>query len=267
MTDLLTQRLHASAERIPVTLRPASETRRAAEHARRVRRAVFGTLVGAVVVAVAVALGAGVAGGLRSEPTPAITPTPSPTPGGHALASDPLITEDVWAAKLANVGYGTPTRVVTQDTDTLLMECIGDPRSLGAAELHSATYHWPGGGLNTEFVMLFDNEASSIRAFADLQSRFVSCHPQQRGRPFIYAGGNIYVDPAGPIDDMFEGEGDTTANDQAMGLTAGHYDVGAAREGNVVVVMESYGGWGDRPAYTLDTMMDAALGPDWRLRG
>ena len=37
MTDLLTQRLHDAAERIPVALRPASETRRAAEHARRRR--------------------------------------------------------------------------------------------------------------------------------------------------------------------------------------------------------------------------------------
>ena len=57
----------------------------------------------------------------------------------------------------------------------LLMECIGDPRSLGAAELHSATYHWPGRGLNNEFVLLFHNEASSVSAFADLQSGFVSC--------------------------------------------------------------------------------------------
>ena len=59
MTDLLTQRLHDTAERIPVALRPASETRRAAEHARR-RRMVVATGASAVVVAVVASAAFGV---------------------------------------------------------------------------------------------------------------------------------------------------------------------------------------------------------------
>jgi hypothetical protein len=50
---------------------------------------------------------------------------------------------------------------------------------------------------------------------------------------------------------MFEGE------------APGSYQVYAAREGNVIVLVESEEGWGDRTSVALIRLLDRALGPDW----
>jgi hypothetical protein len=257
MTDLLTERLHASAERIHAALRPAREVRQGAEHARRVRRVVGATLVAAV----AIALGVGVGGHALSRLDPVTTPSPSPMPGVFTLAPDPFLTGVGWAGFW---GPGGPTPVVRKDTQPAVMECVGDVHQLGATEVRSATYVLPGGGFNNEFVLRYDDEASATSAFADLQSQFARCHRQQKDPAFLIPDrGYVLVAPKGPIDDMFEGEGSTTSQDKAMGLTSGAYQVYAAREGNVVVAVESYEGWGDRTSVILKTLLDKALGPDW----
>ena len=142
------------------------------------------------------------------------------------------------------------------------MECAGDPRDLGALDVQSAKYVMSGGGFNNEFILSYASPSSAVRALAGLRAKFAACHRQQKGQPFLLPKlGYVNVAPKGPIDDMFEGEGSTTAQDgRRRGLTPGHYQVYAAREGNVIVVVESYGGWGDRTSVALATMLDKALG-------
>ncbi len=246
MSDLLTERLHASAERIPGAVRPAREVRREAERARRVRRVVGGALVGAVVVAVL--FGVGLGGHTLSEPEPITTPSPKPTPGVYTLAPDPFLSGVGWAGFW---GAGGPT-VNRTNTEPALMECIGDVHQLGATEIAAATYVQPGGGFNNEFVLRYDDGGSATTAFANMRTKFARCHRQQSNPAFLYPiPDSVFVAPTGPIDDMFEGE------------DPGHYQVYAAREGNVVVAVESLGGWGDRPGNTLSGLLDRALGPDW----
>ena len=268
MSDLLTERLHASATRIPGGVRPAREVRRAAEHARRVRRAVGGALVGAAVVAVVVGVGMG--GHTLSRPEPITTPSPTPTPGVHALAPDPFLSGVGWAGfwgpgELTTDGtIAVAPAVVRSSTEPAVMECLGDVHRMGATELRAATYLLPGGGYNNEFVLRYDDTAAATRAFAAMRTAFAGCHRQQSNPAFLFPNGmDVHVAPYGPIDDMFEGEGDTTPQDKALGIAQRHYQVYAAREGNVVVAVESYGGWGDRTGAALSTLLDKALGPDW----
>jgi hypothetical protein len=47
------------------------------------------------------------------------------------------------------------------------------------------------------------------------------------------------------------------------GEAPGLYQVYAAREGNVIVIVENEGGWGDRTSVALSRLLDRALGPDW----
>ncbi len=44
-----------------------------------------------------------------------------------------------------------------------------------------------------------------------------------------------------------------------MGRRSGEYQVYAARSGTIVVVLESYSGWGERPQFTLNVLLERAL--------
>jgi hypothetical protein len=198
---------------------------------------------------------------LRSDVEP-VSPNPvtsqSPTPGVHALVADPFLTGDEWAGfwgpgQLTTEGnIAVAPHVVRSDTDPSLINCAGDAHRLQAQEVQSAKYAvGANGGFNTEFILRYARSQSAARALADLRSQFARCYRSQRNPKFVRpAERNVFVAPDGPIDEMFDGEGSG-------------YQVYAAREGNVIVLVESEGGWGDRTGAALSALLDRALGPDW----
>jgi hypothetical protein len=231
MTDLLTERLHAGAERIAAPLRPASEIRHGAERGRRMRRAAASTLVGAVVVA-AVVLGSGPGGAQRTEPLPATSPRP--TPGIYALASDPFLTVSDWDYVRSDIAPGR------------LTECITSPLTWTAAESHGARFVDPQhpGTVFNEFVLRFDTVAGAHQAVADAWDQFAGCPtpPEVLTDPLLRPSAS-----AGELED----EG--FANQRAEFATAAHkgqpvsmYALRVSRIGDVVVVVEDLGEPDDR---------------------
>jgi hypothetical protein len=177
----------------------------------------------------------------------------------YALVADPFLTADEWAGFW---GPGQPTTegtsavappVVRSDTDPPLINCVGNAHSLQAQEVQSATYAVGAkGGFNNEFILRYASSRSAARALADLRSQFALCYRSQRDPGFLLpASGYVLVAPKGPVDEMFEGE------------APGRYQVHSAREGNVIVLVENEGGWGDRTSVALSRLLDRALGPDW----
>lgn len=231
MTDRLSERLHDGIERVPASPRHAPDVRQGAEHGRRIRRAFGGVLAAGLVVAVAV--GWGLRGDLLSAPGPATTPSPGATAGG--LAADPYLTDADWAlftGSLDVVRAGSPP--------LRPMECVADAGALGSTELRSARYvdrGRPGAAIN-EFLLRFDDEAGASRAFADLRARFAGC-----GWQTVDLSG---ADPRDPLDDIYVAEGARAGSQVVPNL----YQVGVARDGAVVVIVESTG-WADRTSRTL----------------
>jgi hypothetical protein len=235
--------------------RRALQAGHAARRARRIKAGV--SVACAAVLVAAAAPWAMSAVQLRSDVEPVgpnpVT-SPSPTPGVHALVADPFLTADEWA------GFWGPGQVTTDgtiavappvvrsDTDPSVINCVGDAHSLEAQEVQSATYEVGAkSGFNNEFILRYASSQSAARALAELRNHYNRCDPGF----LLPAPGYVLVAPKGPIDEMFEGEG------------SGLYQVYAAREGNVIVLVESEGGWGDRTSVALNRLLDRALGPDW----
>jgi hypothetical protein len=230
----------------------------AGHSARRARRAKAGVSVAVAAVLVAAVVPWALSAVHRRSDVEPVAPNPvtsqSPTPGVYALVADPFLTSDEWAefwgpGQLTTEGtIAVAPPVVRSDTDPSRINCVGDAHSLEAQEVQSARYAVGAkGGFNNEFILRYASSPAAAHALANIRSQYTRCDP----RFVLPARGYVLVAPKGPIDEMFDGE--------APGL----YQVYAAREGNVIVLVENEGGWGDRTSVALSRLLDRALGPDW----
>lgn len=176
--------------------------------------------------------------------TPALVtpgPTPGPTPDVFSLAPDPLLTGADWTALTGATTL--TTRSATQGVQPL--DCLTDPGSLGASELRSASFvaagEWPG-AIN-EFVLRYDDADGAAQAYGRLRDVFRGCRQVQIA---------FFLDDSTPANPWpFAG--------QLIGETSiGRYQIGLARDANVIVLLESTG-WGDRTTLTLQLAMLRAI--------
>ena len=223
----------------------------AAHPGRRVWR-VMGLLgLGAVaVLAVVVAWGRGSEGGLDpvQATVPFLTASPTPTRSGLVLAADPFLTDGDWS----QITVGELV-VRSDDQPRRLSPCLADPRGLGADVTKGAAYvqpdasgiHPPGRGIN-EFLLLYVDETSATRAVTDIRDQIERCaQPMSEMTDFS----TFPILPETPIAEGFDAGGD------AGGV---HHHVTVARNGTVVVIVESTG-WADRTFTTMNLAMVRAI--------
>lgn len=259
MTDELTEVLRTGTEHLPAALRRPADLRRNAEHRRRVRRVIGGTVLGAACLAVAIGWNLGGQAAPTPRPAPAVTPTTprpapavtptTPSPSGAAVfstAAHPLLTEAQWRDI---AGPGTRTAVDPHR----IHSCTPDPRGHGEpTESSAGTYRErerPGTQIN-EYVMRYADETEAIQAFADVYTAFAGCrdpaydenNPIQGSLP----QGIGYL-----AEEAFVAEqGLKSAKGPDFGPGPFAYQLIAGRDGNVVIVIESTG-WGERSFYTM----------------
>ena len=260
MTDDLTELLHRGSEGLPPPRHQPAELRHDAEHRRRVRRATGGTLVALAVVVVALASGVDGHDETAPRPAPARTPTPTaPGPTGSrtfALADQAVLTGKEWHDVTG--GPGSRSAIDTRQVHA----CTPDPRAQGSpTETQAVTYREsqrPGTQLN-EYVMRYADEAAAVDAFAGVYNRFAGCRDPAYDESSRSIQGSVPQGFRLLADEEFVTEERlASVTDSYSGPGPFGYQLAAARDDNVVVVIESTG-WGDRSIRTLELALARAI--------
>ena len=273
----LSDRLHATADQLPSALPPAAQVRRHAEQRRR-RTAVVGTaagLVGTLAASAALAFGVGTDDG-QTALVPAEQAGPdnvvtdemerSATAGSYTPLADPFLTEQDWADFTGGLGISRvhdPVRPLE-----LQAPCDERPSAESLRDSRSAQWREPGRrARQVETVLTYDDAGAAGSGLAALLKAFQRCAAQlgpawQVGAltapgsdPYSLSSYDFSI---GPVDQAFviERGNRVFAPD---GAVPNLYQLGAARDANVVVVIESTG-WGDRTHRTLAVALSRALG-------
>ena len=247
MTERLSEALHLEAARVPAIQRQPGEVRRAAERHRRIRR---GGAAAVAAVAAALAVTSLVTGpwGGTARPLPADSPSPTGT-RMFSLPAQPTLTEADWE-KLA--GSGTNKVYRLSSPPEVLSICVPDPRALlDPTHAYGTAYHQPDRGRQehlTEYVMRYADEAAATQAYADVWWGFITCAepPFPSGTQFLH----------GTEPDAFRGLEDEAffAERPSTPESGGTYQVIAARDRNVVIVIVSTG-WREHPMFTVQVAL------------
>jgi hypothetical protein len=252
MTDRLSDALHHEAARVPAVQRPPGQIRRAAEHHRRIRR---GGAVAVVALAAVLSVASVVTGpwGGTARPAPADSPSPNVTGTRmFSLAAQPTLTEADWERI---IGGGVKRLSAPPE---MLTYCVHDPRLLGdPTHAYGTAYRAPDQGRQkplTEYVMRYSDEAAAVQAYADVYSGFHDCSdPATDAANWVFPPFSKSLFPSDlRLDEMFAVEVSGTRK------SGGYYELIAARERNVVIVIE-LSGWGDRPSNTAQIAMMRAI--------
>lgn len=259
MTDRLSDLLHLEAARLPALSRQPGQVRRAAERHRRIRRAGGAVAVAGVAAALVVASLAGGPRGGTARPAPADSPSPNTTGTSmFSLAAQPTLTEADWGRIIGGGAkrLGAPPEMLTY--------CVHDPRLLGdPTHAYGTAYRAPDQGRQkplTEYVMRYSDEAAAVQAYTDVYSGFHDCSdPATDAANWVFPPFSKSLFPSDlRLDEMFAVEMSRTPK------TGGYYQLIAARERNVVIVIELTG-WGDRPSNTAQIAMMRAI-PNKRVK-
>ena len=253
MSTSLTTRMQALVQDLPSALAPAAQVRRGAERLRRRRRA---GAVAAVLAVVVIGAGVQVGGGdERVSVVPAGPPVElSPAPlsraelalaatGVYTLLDPPFLTDEDWAHMTGGSGVrrvpGPPRR---------LLPCMDLSSVRKAADVRSAAFSDAGRSASIhEFIWRYNDAAGAERAVARIRQQYAACPPAS-------VQGGMVIGPQWSVADRMD-EGFWVERSGA----ANGWQLGVARDGNVVVLVES-GGWGDRTSITLERALSRALG-------
>jgi hypothetical protein len=107
-----------------------------------------------------------------------------------------------------------------------------------------------------EFVFAYDSAGAATRAMANLRTQVAGCQTGSGG--FAITDGVPSTAPVGPVEAEWVGAG------QLWPYGASTYRIGAARDGNVVVILESYNGWTDRTHRLLEVALLRAIPREYR---
>lgn len=261
MSTSLTTRMQALVQDLPSAPAPAAHVRRGAERLRRRQWAAAGAAVLAVVAIVA---GLQVGGGgdrvLVIPAGPPVEPSPAPlsqaelalaATGVYTLLDPPFLTEEDWAQMTGDSGI---RRV--QEAPPRLLPCMDLPPTQGASEVRIAAFSETARSARIhEFVLRYDNDAGAERAVARIRQRYADCPPAPSGEWIEVIGPQWTV--ADRMDEGFWME--RSGVDVALAGVPDVWQLGVARDANVVVLVESTG-WGDRTSNTLERALSRALG-------
>jgi hypothetical protein len=219
---------------------PASVRRRGQA---RTRHQVAASVCGAVVAVAVIVTGGALLGGQADahHRLPPATVSPSPSPHYLQLAPDPLLSgSDVGTIGPYTAFHRNPDPVDEQQRP---LQCIANPTTLGATDSKAALFFNDGGDATfIEHVLQFRSAAAAGDAVSALSSAFAKC---DKGNPK-----DVTVDDRGPVRaSSGDGTGLGVISDggtmHASRLTTpktdgdiGYYELGVARTGNVVVVLE-----------------------------
>lgn len=251
IADTLTA-LRTDIDRVP--LAGSGSVRRRGEV--RTRNQVIGSSLAVVaLVAGAIGIGAGFTGGDdRSTRIPA---SPSPTAETQrALAADPFFAEgDV------QLDSGPMKRSpASPDEQPKPLQCMPRPTTLGAAEAPSALFYSDVDPTFSEHVLRFATSEEAAAAADELRDSFAAC---PKGDPAEVTSDDRLPAPLSPTAYHASRLSTPTAD---AGI--GYYELGVAREGNVLVVLQLNGMGnpaGDGPtdwvwdADRLQTALDRAV--------
>jgi hypothetical protein len=183
-------------------------------------------------------------------------PHPAPPRSGLSLATDPLLSTADAARLGAAVGQNDWYRTGTQPSG--LHQCLMQLGDLLSTRSASATYARHGTSAETtfanEFVIAYADPRSAARAMATLRTDLAGCEPGS-GRFTITDGAGS---TAGPVEAEWTGRG------QMWPYGSDHYRIGVARDGNVVVILETYNGLSDQTDHLLQVMLLRAIPVEYR---
>jgi hypothetical protein len=273
----LSDRLHAAADQLPASLPPAAQVRRHAAVRRR-RSAALTTAIGLVMALAGAGALALVVDRTDFDRTTLVPAVPAPpdnvitdemerraVAGTYTPLADPFLTEQDWVSFTGHGVFRVEEPVGPLD---LLGPCQEEPSGADLQSSRSAQWREPAANARlVETVLTYtDAEAASASVAALLES-FHRCMaslqpgvpdgPVPSGLRDPYSPGIYQFPPqAVPAGGFVIERGPYRGPD---GPVLQPYQLGVARDGNIVVLVESTG-WGDRTSRTLDVALSRALG-------